>query len=411
MLAAVLSLIAFAGPALAADLRPGDAGVKSDPTRFDPAYPDMAKWAEAGVRGGIPARETLKVVKTAKPGDDLQKLIDEAGKTDGGGVVLLSPGVYEVKQVLQLRSNVVLRGQDRAGAVLENTMRSSRLTADHFTLRMEKLSRAGIETLTLRHKEVARLGLNAYHERVAGPKNNPGGVSDLHVGGIEMERCEDCWVDAVSIVHSGSHPLEIIGGKHVTVRDTLVDGAFNKGDQGAPAGSGNVYFSVTSGLFYNNTVRNTRHALVVRDGLAGEDMKYTVVLDCNLQGDVNFHGNRPDSGHNLFEGVLVRSLTTHGWPAWAYWKKEEIGPKNLAYRSAGWGGSNGDQFVSTNPEKVYTFTGLRDPNTLVELETPAPKSGTLYATTASRPTAIDAANFPKNPTHARDAMFKRWIAP
>ena len=404
-----------------AESRPGDPDCKPDAGKFDPNYPDMKEWASAGVRGGIPLRDTLKVVKTLKPGDDLQAAIDAAAKEFANTistrspegerpvVVLLTAGTYSVKKAIELRTGVVLRGQNKEMAVIENAMRSTKLSPGAFTVRLDKIRLAGIEDITLRHEEVARLGLAVYAERVAGPKNNPNDVKDLHVGGVEMDDSEDCWVDNVNILHSGSHPLDA-AGRRMTVRDVLIDGAFNKGEEGSPAGSGNVYFSVTGGLFYNNTVKNTRHCLVIRDTLSGGDCKYNVILDCNFQGDVNYHGNRKDSGRNLFEGVLVRSLTSHGWPAWAYWKREEIGLGNLAYKSIGWGGSNADKFESTKPDVVYTFTGIRDPNILTPLEKPVPKSGTLYAVTATRPTKLEAfGTWPKNPGEARDLMFKRLI--
>lgn len=417
----VLLLVATLPTATAAP-RVGDADSKPEPTRFDPNYPDMKQWAEAGVRGGIPARDALKIVKTLKPGDDVQIAINDAARDylNASGpvkqaygeppvVVLLSAGTYPIKKPLDLKSGVVLRGQNKEMVVLEAAIRATKLTSDSFTVRIDEQRLAGLEDLTIRHEEVARLGLAVYAESVAGPKNNPNGVKDLHVGGVEIEKSFDCWLDNVSILHSGSHPLEA-AGERITVRDTLIDGAFNKGEEGAPAGSGNVYFSVAGGLFYNNTIKNTRHCLVLRDTLSGGDCKYNVILDCNFQGDVNFHGNRKDSGRNLFEGVLVRSLTSHGWPAWAYWKRDEIGVGNLAYKSIGWGGSDADKFESTKADMVYTFTGMRDPNILTPVEKPAPKHGTLYAVTGERPTRPDASGkWPKDAGEARDLMSGRMI--
>jgi hypothetical protein len=403
----LLLLALVAAPTFAAEARVGDADSKPVPDKFDPNYPDMKEWAEAGVRGGIPARDASKVVKTLKAGDDIQKAIDEAAKT--GGVVLLSPGTYPITACLQLRSNVILRGQNKETVILENAMRSARLTVQYFTVRFAQAKHAGLEDLTMRHAEVAQIGLDKYAERVAGPINNPTGNGLLHVGGVVIEDSEDCWVDNVNILHSGSHPIDA-AGLRITLRDVLIDGAFNKGETGAPSGEGNVYFSVTHGLMYRCTVSNVRHCLVMRDTLSGGDCKFNAIIDCDFTGDVDFHGNRRDSGHNLFEGVLVRSLLSHGWTAWAYWKKEEIGVGNIAYKSIGWGGNAKDTFASTNPEKVYTFTGMKDPNVLAEVDKPAPKAATLYAVSGARPTAIEKLGaWPKNPGQARDVMLKRMI--
>lgn len=401
---------AFNPPSLAADVRVGDAACKPDPARFDDNYPDMKEWATAGVRGGIPDRSAGKVFKTLKPGDDIQSAIDNAAK-GGGAVVLLSAGTYPLAKRLDLRDNVILRGEAKERVVLECTIRAAKPSPQAVTVRLGDVKHAGLEDLTIQHAGVAKVGLAAYREPKAGNRD-AGGNNDLHVAGVELERAEDCWIDNCNIVHSGAHPY-IGTANHVTVRDTLIDGAFNKGDTGDAAGSGNFYLTSSYGLWYNCTVKNVRHALEVRGALSGEPCKYNVVLDCNFEGDVNFHSNRKDQGHNLFEGDLVHSPPSHGWYAWSYWKKTEIGPDNLVYKSIGWGGPKGpvkDSFASTDPEKVYTYTGIRDPNVLPPLEKAAPKAGTLYAVTGVRPNRIEAYGpWPKTPAEALRLIEQRMI--
>lgn len=404
----LLACLALAPAVRAADARPGDPDAAPDPAKFDAGYPDMKDWAAAGVRGGIPPRAAGRVVKTLHPGDDIQAAVDDAAKA-GGGVVLLSAGTYPVSKRLDLASRVVLRGEDEDKSVLECTMRSGKLTDKYFTVRFDGATKAGLEDLTIRHAEVAKVGLGVYGERAAGTKNDVKGIADLYVGGVQMERAEDCWLDNVNVLHSGSHPLEV-QGKHVTVRDCLIDGAFNKGEDGGPAGSGNVYFAADHGLFYNNTVRNTRHALVMRNSLANGPCKFNVVLDCNFESDVNFHGNRKDDGRNLFEGVLVHPPAYHGWPAWGWWKRPEIGPDNVVFKSVGWTDWKNDEFATTDPAKVYTYTGIVDPNKLGVVDKPAPKGGTLYAVKATRPTAIEAKGaWPKTPAEALKVLQSRAI--
>lgn len=409
-LLARLTIALFMGLAVpdapAADARVGDADSVPDPAKFDDNYPDMKEWAAAGTAGGIPAREAGKVLKTLKPGDDVQAAIDVAGKSGGGGVVLLSAGTYAVARRIDLRNNVILRGASTAGVILENTMRAEKPGEASFTVAFEGTSKAGLEDVTIRHGEVARLGLATYHESKAGPRNDPGGVKDLHVGGVLVSRASDCWIDRCHILHSGSHPLDGQGVRF-TLRDTLIDGAFNKGEALAPGGSGNVYFAFKNGLMFNVAVRNVRHCLVMRDTLAGGDCKFNAIVDCNFEGDVNFHGNRRDEGHNLFEGTLVHAPLFHGWPAWSYWKRSDIGEGNLIYKSIGWGGMKGDAFASTDPGKVYGYTGIRDPNRLGEHDKPAPKGGTLFAVTGKRPTMIAAEAWPKSPGEARKVMEGR----
>src|SRR5687768_17398321 len=107
----VFTLLASAVTAARGDVRVGDVGSQPDPSKFDANYPDMKEWAIAGVRGGIPGRAAAKVVKTLKPGDDIQAAIEQAAKAPGGGAVVLLAGVYPVTRRIDLRSNVTLRGE------------------------------------------------------------------------------------------------------------------------------------------------------------------------------------------------------------------------------------------------------------------------------------------------------------
>lgn len=57
-------------------IRIGDAASVPDPSRFDPKYPQMAEWAKAGVRGGIPPRQASRIVERVSPGQDIQAALD-----------------------------------------------------------------------------------------------------------------------------------------------------------------------------------------------------------------------------------------------------------------------------------------------------------------------------------------------
>ena len=408
-------LILLAGPRVRADARVGDAASKPDSARFDENYPDMKEWATTGVRGGVPARDQGKIAATPKSGDDIQAAIDAAAKS-GGGVVLLASGTYTLDKTLELRSNVQLRGKDKQSVILDCTITSADPGRKATAILLRDTKHAGLEDLTLQNHAVAAAGIDAYREQLAGPRDNLRGISSLYVTGVTLQRAEDCWIDNCSILHSGTHPINA-QGSYLTIRDSLIDGAFNKGDGADPAGSGNLYFISSYGLMYNCTVRNLRHALVMRDALAGEPCKYNVILDCNFEGDVDFHANRKDEGHNLFEGTLVHAPQYHGWCAWSYWKRADIGPDNLVYRCIGWGGPAGkgapgamDKFSSTDPDKVYTYTGVRDPNILPALDKPAPHAATLYAVTGARPSRPEAYGaWPKTPAEALRLLDQRMM--
>ncbi len=404
---ALLTALPTVAAALGAELRVGDSGSVPDPARFDDAYPDMKEWAAAGVRGGIPARGELKVIQTLKPGDDIQAAIDKAGPA--GGVVLLSAGTYPVERRLTLRDNVVLRGESREAAVLECRMTAAHSGDDAVTVWVGGARHAGLEDLTIQHQAVAKLGLAAYQEKVAGAVNDPKGATNLFVGGVQFQKAQDCWVDRCNIVHSGTRPL-IAQGAYLTIRDTLIDGALNKGEGADPGGSGTASFPCDRGLIYNCAFKHLRHGMLMHGSLSGAPCRYNVILDCNVEGDIDFHGNRQDEGHNLFEGALAHAPRWHGWPAWSYWRRADIGPDNLVYKSIGWGGPGKDPFASTDPEKVYTYTGIRDPNDLPALDKAPPRAGTLYAVTGARPTRPDAYRpFPKTAAEASHLLEERML--
>ncbi|MCI2285386.1 hypothetical protein L3081_20860 [Colwellia sp. MSW7] len=91
------------------DIRYGDPGLVLDESKVDPRYPDIVEWAKAGVRGGIPFRETTPIVKTIKPGtDNIQGAIDQV---KNGGVIILKSGTYTLNQPVYLKSNIILRGE------------------------------------------------------------------------------------------------------------------------------------------------------------------------------------------------------------------------------------------------------------------------------------------------------------
>jgi len=80
-------------------------------------HPDMERWSKAGVTGGIP--QGLPVQKTIQAGADLQAAINEVQDL-GGGVLLLQNGTYNVSEEILMKSNVVVRGEDREQTRIEH---------------------------------------------------------------------------------------------------------------------------------------------------------------------------------------------------------------------------------------------------------------------------------------------------
>ena len=78
----------------------GDPGWVFDESRSDPRFPEMKEWAQAGVLGGIPLRNTLTIKTRLTPGQDLQAAIDQVA-TNQGGVILLEPGEHRIDKLRQ----------------------------------------------------------------------------------------------------------------------------------------------------------------------------------------------------------------------------------------------------------------------------------------------------------------------
>jgi len=111
---------------LSAQLRVGDPGVVFDQATINAnsnCYPQMQRWSEAGVTGGIPFLNSFDVTNTISAGDsdDIIAAINAMANSISGnqkGLVILSNGNYTVDKQIDMKSNVSVAGQSRNGVVL-----------------------------------------------------------------------------------------------------------------------------------------------------------------------------------------------------------------------------------------------------------------------------------------------------
>jgi len=106
-------------------------------------YPEMAVWSTAGVTGGIP--RGIPNVRTIQPGDDIQSAIIDVDNQGGGGL-LLSNGTYVVSDSITLRSNVIVRGEDRDATRVEFTYFGA---SSKSLFNFDNTDYAGVENLTM----------------------------------------------------------------------------------------------------------------------------------------------------------------------------------------------------------------------------------------------------------------------
>jgi hypothetical protein len=346
--------------------RVGDAGSVLDEKRLDPAWPDMRGWAEAGVRGGIPNRSDTPIVKRLKPGDDLQAALDAV--PESGGVVLLAPGRYPLDKRLDLRSGAVLRGEEADKTILEVRLRTAeRWEREIVGVRMLECRRAALEDLTILHPAVEAMDTSVYRELA----NDHNGIADLHVGHVFICLSESCWIQNCRLLCAGTDPLVVNNSKHITLRDNVVKGCFNKG------GDGNGYYLLHKSshvLCFNEQIEGLRHVCVQTYSA------WCAIIDCRILGDLNFHGE--DGGHNLVEGCAIERPRRHPWGPIGYWEAPR-GPGNLLYRNDT--GSRLCRGVAADPLSVFALRPETNDDPIAHrVESPAPRAGTLYPMTGAR---------------------------
>ncbi|KAA1245802.1 Ig-like domain-containing protein [Aquimarina sp. RZ0] len=261
--------------------RVGDAGITFDNSKLDPDYPQMREWMKAGVEGGIPLLSSSTIKKTIGPtnSDGLNSAIDEVSR-NGGGQLRLRNGNYTINKTVNVKSNVRIVGESRDRVVLIVTMTGKEADKKQ-AIYFKGTKRSSLERLTIKGNQ------NGTPDpfKLAAVKPN------YAIKGIVFgSGARNCWVDKVTILNSGGSPINTWKTDHLTFRDMLVDGVWNKG------GGGNGYFAIQGGytLVYNCTIKNLRHLAIQREGAY-----YNVIYKNKITQDVNFHN--ADAGNNLVE--------------------------------------------------------------------------------------------------------------
>ncbi len=375
----------------------GDPGWTFDESKYDSRFPAMREYAKAGVQGGIPYRssnpikQTLSVISgDSDMGNNIQSAINTVANS-GGGVVLLKNGTYPIRSQIKMKSNVILRGQSKNGVLLEVFMRfqgaSEPKKKEVFF--WQNIQNAGLEDFSMIYnadyngKQMFPLDHDwafdyfsayslrsqnypnerVYHDR---PNFKYHTVKNIDVTYVRMDgNTRNCWIDNCNFRDSASAHLIISNpSEHITIRNTLVQGAFQKGNNGHGYG---INSSGTYVLMVKNIVKNVRHWAIQQGAI------YNVVYDCHSETDMNFH--QGDRGLNLIEKSKLHR------PYWHLWKvigtgasyHGDPGQGNMFYDNDVIDGKSGKKYTD---QKVYTFNRNRE---VVPMFSTPPKYGTLYA--------------------------------
>jgi glycosyltransferase Alg8 len=148
-------------------------------------------------------------------------------------------------------------------------------------------------------------------------------VPEYAVDAIALMWTQDALVERVAVRAAGRHPISIEQSYGFTVRDCLLDGAWNKGD------SGSGYLRIARsyhGTVEGGQVRNIRHIALQWSSA------FNRIRNVDSQVDVNFHGGY--AHHNEVDGMRFAIPAEHPWPPVyttprdAHWAPPD-GPGNL----------------------------------------------------------------------------------
>lgn len=374
----------------------GDPGWIFDGSKYDSRFPAMIELSKAGVEGGIPYREDTPIKETVAViegdqdmADNIQAAID-ATETAGGGVVLLSKGTYPIIGQIVMKSNVILRGEHKDSVLLEvfTKFKGASSAVKVEVISMENLENAGLEDFSmiynadyegeemfpldkdwafdlslifeLRNQNV--INERVYHDRenFLFHDNDSLYVDFVHIDGSS----KNCWIDNCNLRNAASNLIRISNpSKHITIRNSLVQGSFQKGVNGNGYG---INCSGTYVLMTKNIVKNVRHWAIQQGA------EYNVVYDNVSETDMNFH--QGDLGKNLIENNIIHIPHWHLWVVFqtgASYHKDP-GLENMFFNNDCIERSKGALYTD---DQVYTFDG-RD---VVPLSTTPPTGGTFYA--------------------------------
>ncbi|MFY0605110.1 MAG: T9SS type A sorting domain-containing protein [Cyclobacteriaceae bacterium] len=267
-----------------AQSRVGDKGVEIDQELIAANadnYPQMERWAKAGVEGGIPELNDFVVFKVIQGGTHttINNAISEVSsqlKSGELGLVLLKNGAYDLANRVIMESNVSLLGESRDGVVCTINFKER-----HGFLFGEGVKMAGLYRLTIQ----GGWGQPKYDWNYSIDQNDE--MPDNDNISVQLKGASNCWLDKVNIYNSGRDPLRC-NSSHITFRDLDVDGAHRK------AGGAQGYFFIQNG---DNLITGCRMTRLRHISLQGDNVEYNVVYDNDFHQEVSFHSG--DDGNNL----------------------------------------------------------------------------------------------------------------
>lgn len=341
--------------------RIGDPNWVYDPTKNDSAFSTIQKWKFAGVEDGVPCKESLQKVATKwltnTEVNAFQNKIDHASvpANQKSGYILVKNGTHYLDQPLNMKSGIVLRGEDKNNTIIIVRLKHQWLQNGKrkiYAVNFDNVQNAGIENLTIKYQvkdatntyqPLDRNNYNQPTETIAGAawpyaneikvkltnpdKKFPIADDNLYVGLVKFDgSTKNSWMQDTVLLESGTDPVWTgPNTRHLTFRYNDIYRCYNKG------GEGNCYYDIRGRyiLVTKERVRKIRHVAVQKEA------KYNVVYKNNFEVDVNFHN--ADFGYNLIEQNSIKLPFVHKWNNLATGGAaihQPPGPNNLSYKNA-----------------------------------------------------------------------------
>lgn len=341
---------------------------------FDPAYPMMKEWAKAGVEGGIPSADKIKVKKQITPSDDLSKAIFEVYKS-GGGKILLSKGDYAINKTLDIPSGVILRGESRDDVRLLVDMHGYHFKTKRplsAALSLDGVERVGIENVTIKYVTPDFEPVDKQHVYEPWDKAvfhvREMRDTTLFVEMIWINNSRNCWVDNCQILWSGSDAIRINNSEHITCRRNYIDRSYNKCDGGMG------YYNIMRSKYILSCYEKVRR---IRHYAIHIGSKYCVAIHNDFEVDVNFHSG--DEGYNLIEDNRIIIPTWHSWHCFQLGdpgQHKPAGKWNILYNNITYHKLNGPEY--SKPNMVYQVNDKFGEETALETNLKQPLGNTFY---------------------------------
>ena len=190
------------------------------------------------------------------------------------------------------------------------------------TTKIERLSM--VQNTRLLDFSIQQKVPNSYPQEVEGHFEN---IQPRYaVDGVGFNYAANCEIDNLNIETAGRHPINLENSYGCTVRNTTIDGAWNKGK------SGNGYLRIARShynLIEKSSVNNIRHVTLQWSA------SFNRLQDLDLGVDINFHGGY--SHHNTVDNIRSNLPPRFPWqavtqtPTDANWAPPD-GPENRVTR-------------------------------------------------------------------------------